>query len=137
MSAEDRAAQLYKTGAKPPAPPSNLAGPARERWQTIVNSLPADYFPGFTLPALALYVRCLVECDRTAAALEEASPGSDEAARLTRDLKTLRLIAAQDARALRLTLQSRLPNSGIHGERGADPKRDDLIGGTIVPLQRR
>jgi hypothetical protein len=135
MGAENRAAQLYKTRGKPPEPPHDLPEPARDLWRTIVGSLPADYFPAFSQPALGLYCRALVEAERVAAALEKAAPGSDEAKVLTGQLRILRTITTSDARSLRLTLQSRItPKSGKLDERGdpIDGPFASLIGGAAL-----
>jgi phage terminase small subunit len=50
ISAEARAAAVWRTGGRPPRAPKHLSAGAKKVWQEIVAGYPDDYFqPGATI----------------------------------------------------------------------------------------
>src|SRR5689334_7593135 len=54
-----------------PEPPRDLTDEEAEVWRTVVNRLPADWFPAETLPMLAQYARHTIASKRVAAMIEQ------------------------------------------------------------------
>lgn len=94
--------------ARMPAP-RHLSGAAREVWQEVVSSRPADYFDAASVPLLETYAHATAEHRRLAALVAGLDPVTDldTLAKLSRlvDVHALRMGAA--ATKLRLSNQSR------------------------------
>jgi hypothetical protein len=54
-----------------PEPPRDLTDEEAEVWRTVVNRLPADWFPAETLPMLAQYARHTIASKRVASMIEQ------------------------------------------------------------------
>src|SRR5262245_797932 len=56
-----------------PEPPDELTAEQAEEWRSIVNRLPADWFPRETLAMLAQYCRHVVHARRIVELIERAT----------------------------------------------------------------
>lgn len=54
-----------------PEPPIDLTEDEGEVWRTVVNRLPADWFPAETLPMLGQYCRHAIAAKRVASMIEQ------------------------------------------------------------------
>jgi hypothetical protein len=101
------------------APSRGLTGAVRERFVAIVASTPATHFVESDRPLIDAYARTLDLCDQAAEALERE--GALIAGRPNAWLRVLAgqtRLAAQLARALRLTPQSRLDRKTAGADAG-------------------
>ena len=62
-----------------PDPPTDLTDDEAEVWRTVVNRLPADWFPAETLPLLAQYARHTIASRRVASMIEQLDKEITEA----------------------------------------------------------
>lgn len=89
--------------------PAGLTAEEKGHWDEIVNSMPADWFSGSSVPVLVEYVRAKTSCDlchlSVAAAMAGGEPKEIESAMKIRDMESRRLVSL--ATKLRLTQQSR------------------------------
>ncbi len=63
--------------AERPAPPNHLGDVERAVWESVVDSLPADWFEGGMLAVLEQYCAHLVEARRLRGLIEEATKDPD------------------------------------------------------------
>ncbi len=102
LSAEDRAAAVWRAGGEPPKPPKHLSRAAKAMWREIVASRPADYFgPGSTHLLESFVVAVLAA--RVLAEVVEADPRDEAAAKEWRNFAR---IEATLATKLRLAVSS-------------------------------
>jgi hypothetical protein len=93
-------------------PPPELAEPAAEEFRRVVGSMPADWFHGGNVMALAQYCRNVIMARRIDEAMELAvlEGRADEIERLARLQISVSRIIFSLMTALRLTPQSVAPN---------------------------
>jgi hypothetical protein len=61
ISAEARAAAVFRSGVAPQGPPKHLTVAAKKLWQEIVNDRPSDYFRPGSLQLLEVYCALVME----------------------------------------------------------------------------
>jgi hypothetical protein len=105
-SAEQRSAELFRTGNKPPQPPVDLSPPAAELWKAIATSKPADYWT----PALQILLRAFCETSehsqRVATRLAALPVGDPEALALGRQMAATNASLGGLSQKMRLSAQS-------------------------------
>jgi hypothetical protein len=132
-SAEQRAAELWRIGNKPPPPPADLAPPARKLWKEIACSKPGDFWTPTLRTLLGRFVKTSEYAERIAARLDELPIGDSEALALGRQMTAANASLCGLATKMRLSAQNMIsPHSR---EQMADPgpgPLDDLLGGRAV-----
>ena len=124
LSAEERAAAVWRAGGEPPKPPKCLSRKARALWREIVASRPADYFGPGSTQLLECFVVASVAARELAPKIA-ADPGDKGLAEAFRRHSA---IMATMATKLRLAISSAVkPHAGKLNERGGG--HGPLIGG--------
>jgi hypothetical protein len=133
-SAEEKAAKLWRIGAKPPRPPPDLRGPARKLWISLAASRP----PYFWTEAAKFLLRRLV---LTAASTEivhaelDRDPAGANSSRIARQVATLNASITSLSRQLRLNPINEIAPDARERltERGsAIDDEEQLLGGPAV-----
>jgi len=80
-----------------PVCPHDLGDEESEVWFSVVNRLPADWFPAETIPLLVQYCRQVVQARRIAELIEKATSDVDDTGKPTLSIKDYdRLLKMQD-----------------------------------------
>lgn len=132
ISPENRAAAIFRSGAKWPSPPRGLGRRPAQIWRTIIRDRDPGFYRGHETQ-LAHFCRCEYQRERVTEALERAEPGSATAVRLSAQLRTMNSIVIAIARTLRLNLNSRKRlEAGELNEISNGAIGHALIGGSAV-----
>ena len=133
MSAAERAASAFRSGAEWPQPPRSIGRRAASIWREVVAARAPDYFHGH-LSQLTLYCRTMAECERLLDELGRCRSGSVRSRAISRDLSTLTAVAAVHGRQLRIPVLSKLAAGAgvLHEHPGNGLAGDPLIGGSAI-----
>jgi hypothetical protein len=137
ISAEDRAAAVFRAGRAPLPPPKGLSADAKSLWRRIVADRPTDWFRPGSDEILESFCVASVEARRLAVELHAASSDDPEYFRLIRGYGAIVTTMIMAATKLRLTtLASVERHSGKNKEHGDYP-HDPLLGGRIVSINSK
>ena len=98
-----------------PQPPYDLTGEESELWTTIVNRLPADWFPAETLPILTQYCRHTIQARRIAELIQAAT--ADPTLQIGDYARLLRMQAAESQSIVTLATKLRCTPQSITNHR--------------------
>lgn len=107
-SLEQRSAELYRIGNKPPQPPANLTQSGRNLWRSITGSKSADYWTPAITALLERFVRTAEHADRIVERLAELPVGDPEALQLGRQMTAVNASLGGLAVKLRLSAQNEI-----------------------------
>jgi hypothetical protein len=138
LSAEARAAELFRTGTAPPPPPGNLNPEAAQLWKQIAASKPPSWWEAGNLRLLQRYCRLAITAERWHDALDRVQPTSKGAGKLLREVATANASLSLLASKLRISVQAQIDRrSGRITERGAGMDFEDgIIGGAAIMPNR-
>jgi hypothetical protein len=127
-SVEQRAAELWRTGNKPPEPPKDLALPAVDLWRRIAGSKPGDYWTPTLCVLLHRFVETAEYADRIAARVGELDVGDPEALALARQMTAANASLGSLAVRMRLSAQNEItPHSRARMSERRSPFNDDEL----------
>jgi hypothetical protein len=128
ISAEAKAASIFRVGGQYPKPPSGFSGAKAKMWRDIVHSKPLDWFSAGSLLLLARYCEVMARAAQVSALVAQLPADADTAAAAEKRLVALNTNAAVLATKLRLTVQDAVNRK----DRKLDEAGQD--GGDVHPL---
>jgi phage terminase small subunit len=129
-SAEQRSAELWRIGHKPPPPPADLSSTASKLWRKIIIDKPGDFWSPALLALLQAFCETSDHSRRVVTRLAELPVDDPAALALARALVANNSSLCNLAQKMRLSAQNLIsPQARAQlTERGAVLDSDDLIG---------